>query len=293
MLRKLTFLILRVMGIKKIFSESPINYKKLRKTDRKKPPKSFYKKFNVDELDIEETKIYKIENKHETAKELVIFIHGGAFVSGPAEHHWKAVEKIVKHSGKNVWLLDYPKVPEFTIEQICDNIDAVFEFAIQTAALSENILLIGDSVGGNLIMSLTQRLIQKKKEIPGKLILITPVFDASLTNKDINAIEPKDPMLGLQGVLSAKKMAAGNFDLKDEIISPIYGSFNGFPKTDIYIGEYDIMYPDAKIGANKMKKEQVQVQVINGEKMPHVFPLLPILPEAKIALNQIINSIRE
>jgi acetyl esterase/lipase len=293
MLRKLTFLILRVMGIKKIFSESPINYKKLRKSDQKKPPKSFYKKFTVGELTVDETKIYKIENKRENSKGLVIFIHGGAFVSGPAEHHWKAVEKIVKHSGKKVWLLDYPKAPEFTIEKICDNIDSVFEFAIQTTVLPENTILIGDSVGGNLIMSLTQRLIKKKKEIPGKLILISPVFDASLTNKDIKVIESKDPMLGIEGALSAKKLAAGPLDLTDQMISPLYGSFKGFPKTDIYIGEYDIMCPDAKIGANKMKKEEVKVQVINGEKMPHIFPLLPILPEAKIALDQIINSIRE
>ena len=293
MLRKLTFFILRIMGIKKIFSESPINYKKLRKSDQKKPPKSFYKKFTVGELTVDETKIYKIENKSKKYKELVIFIHGGAFVSGPAEHHWKAVEKIVKHSGKDVWLLDYPKAPEFTIEQICDSIDSVFEFAVQTKVLPENIILIGDSVGGNLIMSLTQRLIQKKKELPGKLVLITPVFDASLTNMDIKIIESKDPMLGIKGALSAKELAAGTLDLKDQMISPLYGSFKGFPKTDIYIGEYDIMYPDAKIGVNKMKKEEVEVQVINGEKMPHIYPLLPILPEAKIALNQIINSIRE
>lgn len=293
MLRRLTFLILKLMGIKKIFSENPVDYKKLRKSDKKSPPKSFSKKFSVAEIDIDETKVYRIKNNDSNNKGLIIFIHGGAFISGPTEHHWNTVEKLVKQTKKELWLIDYPKAPEYTIHQICDNIDLVYEFAIQTLALPENITLIGDSVGGNLIMTLTQRLLEKKKEIPNKLILITPVFDASMSNPEILKVAKKDPILNIPGIVSAKEMCAKGLDLKDKIISPLYGSFKGFPETEVYIGAYDIMYPDAKLGVAKMKKEAVVVKLIDGAKMPHVYPLLPVLPEAKKALQQIIESIKE
>ncbi|WP_299675277.1 alpha/beta hydrolase fold domain-containing protein [uncultured Tenacibaculum sp.] len=293
MLRNLTFLIIRLMGIKKIFSKNPVDYKKLRKSDRKLPPKSLSKKFLVESLDLDDNKVYKIKKPNTTSKDLIIFIHGGAFISGPAEHHWNAIEKIVKHTGKELWLIDYPKAPEYNIHQICQNIDWVYEFATQTLALSENITLIGDSVGGNLIMTLTQRLLEKKKEIPKQLILITPVFDASMSNPEIESIAEKDPMLNVSGILSAKEMCANGLDLKDKIISPLYGTFKGFPKTEIYIGAYDIMYPDAKIGVQKMQEEEVDVKLIDGAKMPHIYPLLPVLPQAKKALQQIIESIKE
>lgn len=293
MLRRLTFLILKLMGIKKVFSISPIDYKRLRKSDRKLPPKRFLKKFFITDLDLDGTKVYRIKNKNSNNKGLVIFIHGGAFVSGPTEYHWNAIEKIVKDTGQELWLLDYPKAPEYNIQQICDSIDWVYEFAIQTLALPENITLLGDSVGGNLIMSLTQRRIKRDNEIPKKLILITPVFDASLSNPEIDIIGEKDPMLHKRGLISAKEMCADGLDLKNKIISPLYGSFKGFPQTDLFIGEYDIMYPDSKKGAKKMEEEGVNVRLVEGVRMPHIYPLLPVLPEGKKALDEIIESIKE
>ncbi len=280
------------MGVKKIFSKNPIDYKKLRKSDQKLPPKNFFKKFIVEEEQIHETIIHKIKNKETKTSGLVIFIHGGAFISGPAEHHWKATEKIVQQTEKELWLLDYPKAPETKIQQICRNIDMVFDLALQNFK-PEHITLIGDSVGGNLIMTLTQRLIERKKEVPKKLILITPVFDSSLSNPEIDSIGEKDPMLHKRGLTSAKEMCADGLDLKDKIISPLYGNFKGFPQTDLYIGSYDIMYPDAKLGVEKMKKVAVDVKLKDGAKMPHIYPLLPVLPEAKKALQEIIESIQE
>ena len=292
MLRNLTFLIIRLMGIKKIFSKNPIDYKKLRKSDQKLPPKNFFRKFIVEKEQINETIIHKIKNKETKTSGLVIFIHGGAFISGPAEHHWKATQKIVQQTTKELWLIDYPKAPEATIHKICKNIDAVYKQTLQNFK-SQEIVLIGDSVGGNLIMTLTQRLLKNKGELPNKLILITPVFDASMSNLEIENIAAKDPMLNTQGILSAKEMCANGLDLKYQIISPLYGSFRNFPKTELYIGAYDIMYPDAKLGVEKMRKEEVDVKLINGAKMPHIYPLLPVLPEAKKALQQIIESIKE
>lgn len=71
------------------------------------------------------------------------------------------------------------------------------------------------------------------------------------------------------------------------MMSPIYGSFKGFLPVDLFIGEYDILYPDQKLGRDKMKAEGVDVSVIIGEKMPHIWPLLPFMKEAIKSLNEI------
>ena len=150
---------------------------------------------------------------------------------------------------------------------------------------------MGDSVGGTLTIALTQRLIQNKISLPSKIILISPVLDASFTNPKIDEIDKKDPMLSKNGVLSAKKMCSE--DLMDNRISPIYGSFIFFPKTYLYIAENDITTPDQLEFANKLNEANVQNFITYGKGMPHIWPLLPVMKEAKISLNEIINQIND
>lgn len=278
------------MGIKRNFSQDPIDYHKIRKSDKRKPPKSFYRKFHIVEKELLNTKITSIGSKKNNAnpKKLILFIHGGAFISGPAQYHWDVSGKIVEKTDIPIWLVDYPKAPEYNIQQINQNIDSVYEAALQEAESNE-LILIGDSVGGNLIMTLVQRLIAQNQKLPSKLVLITPVLDASMTNKEIDNID--DPMLSKVGIVSAKKMCAKNLDLKNPIISPLYGSFKGFPSTIIFIGGRDIMAPDGLLASEKMKQAGVQLELIYKPEMPHVYPLLPVMVESKEALLHIVSRI--
>ncbi|SEB49116.1 Acetyl esterase/lipase [Tenacibaculum sp. MAR_2009_124] len=222
----------------------------------------------------------------------MIFIHGGAFISGPAKHHWDSIKSIYEQTNYTIWLCNYPKAPENNIKIISENIDAVYQKALEFYD-SQNIVLIGDSVGGTLTTSLTQRLIKLKKPIPSQIILICPVMDSSMTNNEIDEIDLKDVMLSKKGVLSSKLLCAQGIDLKDPIISPLYGSFKGFPKTTIFIAEYDIVYPDQKLAIKKLINANINLEVIQGKSMPHNWPLLPIMREAKLALQKVINILNE
>ena len=66
-------------------------------------------------------------------------------------------------------------------------------FSIQTLnntiCEGEQITLIGDSVGGTLVTTLTQRLIQNNDELSNKILLISPVMDATMSNKQIDIVD--------------------------------------------------------------------------------------------------------
>lgn len=188
-------------------------------------------------------------------------------------------------------MCDYPKAPEYKISEISKNIDSVYDKALEKYS-PEQIILLGDSVGGTLIIALTQRLIQKNITLPSKIILVSPVMDASMSNPEIDSLDNIDPILSKVGVLSAKKMCAENDDLRNVMISPLNGSFNGFPKTTLFLAENDITYPDQKLTVQKLMEAKVDVEVIKGKNMPHIWPFLPIMKEAKIALKEIISSIK-
>lgn len=285
----IALLVIKLKGIKKTFSQSPINYLELRKEDVHTPKGRYFKTNKISTFSILKTKITQVENNLESDK-LLIYFHGGAFVSGPMQHHWDSIEVMSKNTKCNIWVCNYPKAPESKIEEISINIDSIYQKAISMYK-SDNIILMGDSVGGTLSIALTQRLIQNKINLPSKIILISPVLDASLTNPKIDEMDKKDPMLSKNGVKSAKKMCSEN--LMDVRISPIYGNFKFFPKTYLYISENDITNPDQLELLNKLKEENVPTCTVYGKEMPHIWPLLPFMKESKISLNEIINQINE
>lgn len=286
----ITLFIIKIKGVKKDFNHDPIDFKKIRKEDIHHPSSKFFKRNLLRTFKISDSLISEI-GKDQCSDRLLIFIHGGAFISGPAKHHWNTVKEIAKKMDCKIWMCDYPKAPENEITKISENIDAIYSEA-QKKYEANQISILGDSVGGTLATALVQRLILKKLKLPAKLILVTPVMDASMSNPKIKTFEKIDPMLSKKGVLSAKKMCAGNKDLKDQMISPLYGNFEGFPSTVLFLAKKDILYPDAKLAEIKMKKSNVNMKVIEGENMPHIWPFLPVMKEAKTSLNQMIRLIK-
>lgn len=79
-------LAIKIKGLKKVFCQTPINYLQLRKSDVYSPKNSYFRLKNVTTFFIAKTKITEIANGDKSIK-LLIYIHGGAFVSGPAQHH--------------------------------------------------------------------------------------------------------------------------------------------------------------------------------------------------------------
>lgn len=284
--------VIKLKGIKKTFSKLPIDYQKLRKDDIHLPNKKDVKGLDFQSFIIKKSKVTEIFPKGESSENVIIYCHGGASVYGPTDLHWNSIAQIVRQTNIKVFLVDYPKAPEHKIIEINENIDAVYDDFL-TKYSSKNIILLGDSMGATLLILLVQRLIKNSMSLPKSIILLSPVLDASMKNPEIENIDKLDIMLSRKGVLSAKTMCAGNISLQSEEISPIYGNFKNFVTTYLFTATYDIMYPDTEIFIQKLRAENIPIYVYEGEGMPHIWAFLPIMSEAKKALNQIINILKK
>ena len=185
-------------------------------------------------------------------------------------------------------MCDYPKAPENKVEKISANIDAIYTAALESY-LPYQISFIGDSAVGTLVTSIIQRLIKNQIQLPRKIILVSPVMDASMSNPAIEQLDDRDPMLSKKGVLSAKKMCVESSDLKHVMISPVYGRFKEFPQTVLFLAENDITYPDQKLAVEKLRDAEINLEISEGENMPHIWPFLLVMKEAQISLNEIIR----
>lgn len=282
--------VIKLKSIKKTFSKAPINYYKLRKGDIHSPSTGDVLGLNFNTIKIGKSTVTQILPKEVKSKDAILYCHGGASVYGPSDLHWNSIAQIVKKTNTIAYLVDYPKSPEYQIGEINANVDMAYAYLL-TKVDAKNVLLLGDSMGGTLLTLLVQRLIERNLHLPKCIFLISPVMDCSFTNPAIDSIEKKDIMLSKAGVLSAKKMCAGDLDLKSREISPLYGHVKGFISTYIFIAENDIMRPDEEAFVEMLQRENVQVEVVIGKAMPHVWPFLPMMSEAKMAMNQIVNKI--
>jgi acetyl esterase/lipase len=99
-----------------------------------------------------------------------------------------------------------------------------------------------------------------------------------------------DPILGEIGLREIGKSWAGNLDTKNYMVSPLFGDNVGLPDTLIFAGENEIFCSDIKRYVENLKSDGVNVKMIVGCGLFHIYPLFP-MPEAKRAFEEIKNEI--
>ena len=230
-----------------------------------------------------------VEVCSETEKEdvAVIYLHGGGYVRPPRRQHISFIKKFAKESKIPTYFAIYPKAPKNN----CENVLPVIESFYKSVSKKYNkIILIGDSSGGGLVLCLSKILLDKKEVLPTKTILFAPWVDVSLTNPELEDYQKVDPFIDFKHEQIWGKLWAGDLDVKDERVSPMFADLNGLNEVLLYVGTREVLYPDIVKFYNKLKSDGVNVELIEGVGMNHVYPIYPI-PEARKVRKEIIKEI--
>lgn len=269
--------ILKIVGAKKIY-EHPhyLTLCKIKNLKKTKPPINqlfFWKSHFLDNFCYFEHKTNQ--------KKLIIYFHGGAFVSGPIYFHWSYLKKLSKRTGASVVFPIYPKAPKYSFEDCYNFLFELYQLIVEKYQNYE-ITFIGDSAGGNIALSFAEQLKQKHMPTPKNIILFSPCLDLTLSRPEIEKLEKKniDPMLSVKGLKLMYSAWAKNEDLKNPVLSPIFADFKNIGRIIIIVGTDEILYPEAKAFLKLAKENQVKIEFHAKDKMHHAFPLHPI-KEAK------------
>jgi len=171
-----------------------------------------------------------------------IHIHGGAYVfSGGDASVFEAV-LIADHLGMPVISIDYRMPPAHPFPAGLNDVVAVYQ-ELLTDYPAGKIAMGGTSAGGGLTLAAVHKLIQRSLPVPAALFVGTPWADLSKTGDSLYTNECIDHVLTTyDGVLAAAaRLYAGKYDLKYPLISPVYGSFRGFPPTQLVTGSRDLL----------------------------------------------------
>ena len=224
----------------------------------------------------------------EEPERIVIYLHGGAYVNQITRFHLRFCDRLAKKANARVIAPIYPLAPNHTYADAYALIGALYEGEL---ARGLPVTLMGDSAGGGLAAAFAMKLVSDGKAAPDSLVLLSPWVDVSMSG-DYSALEKVDPMLGTARLKPFGESWAGELSTKDPLISPLFGSAEGLPKTLIFAGTREIIYYDL-IRFNEMLSEAgVDTALVIGEGMDHVYPLYPI-PEAKKSMREILDFLTE
>ena len=226
---------------------------------------------------------------------ILLHLHGGGFCfSTPMLHSAMVARWLSTISAVGV-LPEYRLAPEHPYPAAVDDCLMSYQALLDQGYIHENIVLSGDSAGGTLALVLLQMAKQRGLPLPSCSILLSPGTDATIQRGSRLANCTKDPVGHPSYLQEIVKMYVSNtkIDLRDPGISPLYGNFAGLPPLLILVGSTEIMLDDSVLIARRAHSAGVNVTLQLWKNMPHVFPVMRILPEAqmaKIEISEFINK---
>jgi len=253
-------------------------------------PDVLFKNFNIEEAEQNGRKVWTISPIDSKPDLIIIYFHGGAYMSSLLKEHWSLIEKLTRKTHATIIVPDYPLTPEASCKETFDFIEDLFTGLIAEYP-AKRIVIIGDSAGGGLALGFTQQLRDENKKQPDQIIIFSPWLDVTMCNPRLERLDKEDNLLSIAGLKNAGQKYAGNLDLKDFRVSPIYGDLTGLCRISVFTGTRDILHADAQKLKQLMKDQNINFNYFEYPDMFHDWVIITSLKESRDVINKVIKLV--
>ncbi len=220
-------------------------------------------------------------------KRVIMYCHGGGYTCGSLKYAGILGHKLSLYSGLDTLFFEYRLAPENPYPAAIQDAVRAWDYLMLLGYAAKDVIVAGDSAGGNMALSLCLFLREQKRMLPGALVLMSPWTDMTVTAESYKTHADDDPILTEDYVRSVRTAYCGSdADYKDIHYSPLFADFEGFPPAYIQVGQSEILLDDSVRLCDKMRKGGVSARLDIYESGWHVFQQLP-LPRSNDAAKDI------
>lgn len=232
--------------------------------------------------------------KTKSTDRIIILLHGGAYVLGTPEANASSAIALAEATGIPVLSIDYRLAPEHPFPAALNDAVEALNTLSREAANPANIIVVGESAGAGLALSVCLTLREKGELLPGALILISPWADLEKHGDSLTTLLDADlDFENLAALYDCAAAYAPQMPLSDPLLSPVNASLHDLPPLLIQVGAREILLSDSLRLASNARTANTKVELDVWDGMGHLFHALPNLPEAREAYRRIDRFIKE
>jgi epsilon-lactone hydrolase len=204
----------------------------------------------------------------------ILYLHGGGYTLGSIESHRKLVGHLVRAARIKGLIIDYRLAPEHPFPAGLDDAVSAFSWLLRSGLSADHIGLGGDSAGGGLGLATALALPERGLPAPAGLVLLSPWTDLASTGESLTTNLGKDLLLSRgEGDNPGIAWYAGDHDVTNPLISPLYADFRGFPPFIVHVGSHELLLDDSTRLAERASAAGCDATIEVWPEMQHVFQI--------------------
>lgn len=173
---------------------------------------------------------------------VIVHFHGGGWVSGSPYSHAGMLGELSRAAKTQVIVVDHSLAPENPFPASYDESIRSYE---AVRKLGKPFAVTGDSSGGGMALNVLAYASAQGHKDARAALLISPWADLTLSLPSITQLADRDPMVDVAALRDAVRAYAGNHDLKNPHISPLFADMHDFPPLLIHAGSDEILLDDS------------------------------------------------
>ncbi|CAD6009140.1 alpha/beta hydrolase fold domain-containing protein [Agreia sp. COWG] len=238
------------------------------------PPRQLHPDVRVDIEHRDGWPVYTIRPRNGSPTGSLVYVHGGGWVNQIVLQHWQLAAQIAAEANTTVTVPIYPLVPFGTAAEVASYLVDLVRHNIASYGSTS---IGGDSAGGQISLSVALALRDEHGITLPRTVLISPALDLTWDNPMIPVVQPTDPWLATPGGKVFAEYWRGDRDLRDPVVSPLFGDLAGLGPITLFSGTRDVLNPDARLLVDKAAASGVGLDFHERPGQLHVYPLLPTM----------------
>ena len=237
---------------------------------------------SVESLDLSGIPSEKITPSGAAPGKALLYLHGGGHVIGSLKSHRHLVSRLAVAAGVAAFHIDYRLAPEHPYPAALEDALKVYKQILATGIAPEDMVVGGESAGGNLATALLLKVREDGLPQPAGLYLLSPWLDMTTAGESYQKIGARDPIITREGIeMVSAAYLGGKPD--NAFTSPVRADLAGLPPVLIQVGSEEVLLSDSLTFANRAAMAGVEVKLHVWPEMPHAWPLFHVFIRAGLA----------
>lgn len=209
---------------------------------------------------------------------IIFYCHGGGFYTGSLEYARTLTTKLALSSSMELLSFNYRLAPESPSPAALEDVLKIWNHLMHLGYGAKQIIVAGDSAGGNLALALGLKLKEEGRMLPKGFVLFSPWTNLTLKGESITKKAELDPILNYDYLDEARiaYVPSGEHDetvYEEPLISPLFGDYKHFPPVYIQVGSNEVLLNDSTELKKHLNAQKVDVKLDLYKGMWHVFQM--------------------